>query len=157
LYVGDQSTCAPGYDGFAVVHACKSPRHQRAVDYRGNLPPDDWYYLALETEYDLYLNLIDPPTPLFRVESFRHFRDFAVSRYVDGHQGLLIHCNQGQSRAPSLAMLFLAKDLHVLQDDTYDAASAAFAPQAVTLPRYAPGRALGRALGGVRFPEGLLL
>jgi hypothetical protein len=95
LFVGDQSTCLEGVDGFAVVHACKSPCHQEAVGYRVALPQDDRYYLALETPYDLYLNLIDPPTPLFRVESFQHFRDFAVSRYVDAYQGLLIHCNQG--------------------------------------------------------------
>ena len=91
------------------------------------------------TLHNLYLNLIDPPTPLFRVESFRHFRDFATSAYVDGRQALLIHCNQGQSRAPTLAMLFLAKDLHVLPDDSYAEAVEAFAPMAEMLPRYQPG------------------
>ncbi len=115
-----------GFDGCAVVHACKSPCHQEAIGYRGTLPVDDRSYLALETPHNLYLNLIDPPTPLFRVESFRHFRDFAMSTYVDGHQALLIHCNQGESRAPSLAMLFLAKDLHVLPDDSYASAVEAF-------------------------------
>jgi len=139
LFVGDQSTCLQRFEGFAVVHAYKSPCHQRAVGYRQALPHDDPYYLALETEYDLYLNLIDPPTPLFQVDSFRHFRDFAESRYLHAHQALLIHCNQGESRAPSLAMLFLAKDLHVLPDDSYQAAVEAFAPLAATLPRYAPG------------------
>ena len=114
LFVGDQSTCLEGFDGFAVVHAWKSPCHQQAVGYRVALPHDDRYYLALETPHNLYLNLIDPPTPLFRVNSFRHFRSFAASWYLQAGHGLLIHCNQGQSRAPSLAMLFLAKDLHVL-------------------------------------------
>jgi hypothetical protein len=111
LYVGDQSDCTPGFYQFAVVHACKSPCHQQAVGYREPMPHDSRYYLALETPYDLFLNLIDPPTPLFRVESFRHFREFAACHYVGSGHDLLIHCNQGQSRAPMLALLFLAKDL----------------------------------------------
>jgi predicted alternative tryptophan synthase beta-subunit len=61
--------------------------------YRAALPPDHRYYLAPEDVYNLYLNLIGPPTPLFRVESFRHFRDFAAHKYVDGGHDLLIHCN----------------------------------------------------------------
>jgi hypothetical protein len=126
LYIGDQSDCTPGFPHFAVVHACKAPCHQQAVGYRVALPHDSRYYLALEMPYDLYLNLIDPPTPLFRVESFRHFREFAACQYVVGGHALLIHCNQGQSRAPMLALLFLAKDLHVLPDDSYAAAVEAF-------------------------------
>jgi hypothetical protein len=129
-----------------VVHACKSPCHQQAVGYRGTLRPDDPYYLALEDLYDLYLNLIGPPTPLFQVDSFRHFRDFAESRYVQCHQCLLIHCNQRESRAPSLAMLFMAKDPHVLPDDSYAAAVEAFALVAATLPRYQPGLGIAQFL-----------
>jgi predicted protein tyrosine phosphatase len=83
---------------------------------------------------------------LFRVESFRHFRDFAVSQYVHGHQALLIHCNRGESRAPMLALLFLAKDLHVLPDDSYAEALEAFAPLAEHLPRYAVGLGLQQFL-----------
>jgi hypothetical protein len=131
LCVGDQSACTLGFDGFAVVHACMSPCHQRAVGYRVALPYDERYYLALETVYDLFLNLIGPPTPLFKVDSFRHFHEFAAYQYVGGGHDLLIHCNQGQSRAPMLALLFLAKDLHVLSDDSYAAALEAFAPVAM--------------------------
>jgi hypothetical protein len=126
LFVGDQSTCLQEFEGLVVVHACKSPCHQWAVGYRGSLPPDHEFYLAMEDVRDLYLNLIDPPTPLFKVDSFLHFRDFAESRYLGAHQALLIHCNQGHSRVPSLALLFLAKDLHVLPDDSYAAAVEAF-------------------------------
>jgi hypothetical protein len=104
----------------------RRPAIKQAVGYRVALPHDSRYYLALEMPYDLYLNLIDPPTPLFRVESFRHFREFAACQYVVGGHALLIHCNQGQSRAPMLALLFLAKDLHVLPDDSYAAAVEAF-------------------------------
>jgi predicted protein tyrosine phosphatase len=118
----------------------------RPYSYRVALPHDDRYYLAFEDIYNLYLNLIDPPTPLFRVESFRHFRDFAAHTYVDGGHDLLIHCNQGESRAPSLALLLLAKDLHVLPDDSYTAAVEAFAPLAERLPRYAVGQGLQQFL-----------
>ena len=68
LFVGDQSTCLGGFDGLSVVHACKSPAINRPSAIGVALPHDDRCYLALETPYDLFLNLDDPPTPLFRLE-----------------------------------------------------------------------------------------
>jgi protein-tyrosine phosphatase len=121
LYIGDQSDCTPGFPRFAVVHACKAPCHQQAVGYGSALPPDHRYYLALEDVYNLYLNLIDPPTPLFQLESFRHFFGFMYANAQLQRRPVLIHCNQGNSRAPSLALLYLAKVVSVLPDDSYAA------------------------------------
>ena len=87
----------------------------------------------------LFLNLIDPPIPLFQLESFAAFMSFAQQQYDDG-ASVLIHCNQGDSRAPSLALLFLAKHLQVIPSDSYETAAEAF----VALYRdYRPG-------GGIR-------
>jgi predicted protein tyrosine phosphatase len=65
---------------------------------------------VLEREYDLYLNIIDPPVPLFKPPLFSSFLVFADKHWRSGKK-LLIHCNQGESRAPSLALLFLEKKL----------------------------------------------
>jgi len=127
LYVGDEATCQVGSTQLAVVHACKSPCHQRAVNYRGNLSPQHPQYLVLRHTYDLYLNIIDPPLPLFKIETFTQFLLFA-SEHHDRGGSLLIHCNKGESRAPTLALLLLAKHLRAIPSDSFLAAQAAFAP-----------------------------
>ncbi len=46
---------------WAIIHACKSPCHQGAVGYIGNLDRTHPNYLVLESGSDLFLNMIDPP------------------------------------------------------------------------------------------------
>jgi predicted protein tyrosine phosphatase len=70
---------------------------------------------------DLFLNMIDPKLPLFKLEMFDAFMVWMDDKWSRGHN-ILIHCNQGHSRAPSLAMLFLAKYLKVISDIDYMAA-----------------------------------
>jgi hypothetical protein len=127
LYVGDEATCRLGSAQLAVVHACKSPCHQRAVGYKGSLPPQHPCYLVLRRPYDLYLNIVDPRVPLFRIETFAQFLLFASEHYDRG-SSLLIHCNEGESRAPTLALVFLAKHLRLIPSDSFSAAQAAFVP-----------------------------
>jgi hypothetical protein len=142
LHVGDLGCCERTDAGRAFVHACKSPCHQHAVGYTGSLPSSHANYLVLRRGEHLYLNLIDPPVPLFKPESFRAFREFAAEQWNAGRE-LVIHCNQGESRAPSLALLFLAKDLRVISGESFEVARQAFLP---LYPRYRPGRGIERFL-----------
>jgi hypothetical protein len=121
LTIGGLVNCRQGDESWSVVHACKSPCHQLAVGYTGSLPKTHPSYLTLAEPYDLYMNLIDPPVPLFMKESFVRFLNFADSA-LKTERNLLIHCNLGESRAPSLAMLLLAKRLAALEDN-YQSAS----------------------------------
>jgi predicted protein tyrosine phosphatase len=125
-----------------VVHACKSPCHQQAVGYRGSLPNSHPNYLVLQRDDDLYLNIIDPPVPLFKAETFERFLAFARTKYNSG-ASLLIHCNQGESRAPSLALLFLAKHIGALPDSSYEDAKQVFER---LFPAYQPGIGIQRFL-----------
>lgn len=141
VFIGDLQSCRSGTDSLAVLHACKSPCHQRAVGYTRSLASDHPEYLARATAFELYLNLIDPPLPLFQLASFEH-----LFRFADEHlatRPLLIHCNQGESRAPSLALLLLAKRLGVLPDDSYSAAREAFT---ALYERYRPGVGIAQFL-----------
>lgn len=142
LSFGDiNSCCHTPKPGHSVVHACKEPCHRHAVGYTGKtLASNHPHYLAKLTPAALYLNLIDPPIPLFQAQSFQHFFEFTDSLAPDSH--LHIHCNQGQSRAPSLALLLMAKRLQALPDDSYRAARSAFAQQ---FP-YAPGAGIAAFL-----------
>lgn len=142
LYVAGEASCRSGNHDLAVVHACKSPCHQHAVGYRGSLPSDHPHYLVLRRDHDLFLNMIDPPVPLFKLASFTEFMSFAREQYQEGGS-LLIHCNQGESRAPSLALVFMAKHLNVLPADSFGAAQSAFG---ILYPSYRPGLGIQRFL-----------
>jgi hypothetical protein len=142
LRIGDLSCCRPGDEHTAVVHACKSPCHQRAVGYSGSLAASHPDYLWQLQPGNLFLNLIDPPRPLFKIESFHAFLRFAAHSY-DAGAALLIHCNQGESRAPSLALLFLACHLRAIPRDSFAAAAGAFTR---LYPAYAPGQGIRQFL-----------
>lgn len=70
VLVASEMACRVSGEHVAVVHACKSPCHQRAVGYTGSLPKAHPNYLWLRRKSDLYLNMIDPPIPLFPDELF---------------------------------------------------------------------------------------
>jgi hypothetical protein len=155
VWVANSQSCRSGSDEWAVVHACKSPCHQREVGYQGSLPKSHPNYLVLNRAQDLYLNLIDPPVPLFQPASFVAFLRFADTEWAAARK-LLIHCNQGESRAPSLALLFLAKRRAVLDDSSYSAARVGFER---LYPHYKPGAGIQnyfstnwRGLDGVDSP-----
>lgn len=132
LYIGDLGDCVEGGDGWAVVHACRHPCYRMAAASLQTAEPRG---SALVVGDDLYLDLIDPPQPLFELAPFAVFLDFAEQHRRRGER-LLIHCNQGLSRAPSLALLFLAKRSGELPGSSFEAAREAFTAR---LPSYAPG------------------
>lgn len=137
LFVGAEASCDRSDDGWAVVHACKHPCHQRAVGYRGSLPQSHEEYLVAPRETDLYLNLVDMERKL----SHEYTEPIVVAAldFIEDHIGsrrVLVHCNQGMSRSPALAMLYLAKREAVIPDGSYGEAKAAFEDW---YPRFRPG------------------
>lgn len=138
VFVTNELSCTHGDGELAVVHACKSPCHQNAVGYTGNLSNQHPNYLVLEKENDLFLNIIDPAEPLFMPPLFSHFIEFSNKHWSQGKK-IIIHCNQGESRAPSLALLFLAKVVSVIPNDSYGAAREEFEK---LYPRYNPGQGI---------------
>lgn len=135
VYVGSEVDCRQAEEGWAVIHACKSPCHQTAVGYKGSLQSSHANYLILEKERDLYMNLIDPPVPLFKPESFDRYLRFATRHWQSG-ASLVIHCNKGESRPPSLALLFLTKHVRLIKSDSFDDAKEHFTK---IYPEYLPG------------------
>ena len=138
LFVGSEADCRTGDEDWAIIHACKSPCHQRAVGYRGNLSSSHPYYLVYDEADDLYLNIIDPDKPLFMPPLFLSFLDFAIRNWDRGKK-VLVHCNQGESRAPSLSLLFLSKYKNEISSESFDAARQEFH---TIYPRYQPGRGI---------------
>lgn len=135
LYTGAIEDCFEGAGEWAVVHACRHPCYRAAVQrlgLGGGSPA------CLEADRNLYLDLIDAPARHFSTPPLEAFLSFA-SRHWEGGAAILIHCNQGMSRSPSLAMLLLAKRLGTIPGASYEAASAAFSK---LLPCYFPGEGI---------------
>ena len=113
LFVGNQNDYENNkslFNKWRVVHACKFPYHRKAVGYAGNAAPKGpKYYFAYDELNHLSLNMVDVDSPLFFDDSMI---DEAINYCVDAlNKGLpgLVHCNQGESRAPCLAMMVLRR------------------------------------------------
>lgn len=129
LVFGDEELCpyAGGWFHGWLLHACKDPCHRAAVGYdtKSKLLPTHPEYLMARRNDHLSLNMIDPPIPLFKAESFLGALDF-IDEAVRAGQPVACHCNKGASRAPSIALLWLAKRAKKIPDDSYATARAVF-------------------------------
>lgn len=109
----------------ANIHACKEPCHRQIVNYTGVLDKHHPYYLHYEVENKLYLNIVDSHRPLFFLDTFEIFLDFA-EKIINSGDKVIIHCNEGRSRSPSLALLLMSKRLDLLPNDSYKSAYTKF-------------------------------
>jgi hypothetical protein len=111
LFVGSQDDEASihGESGWFVVHACKEPYHRQALGYSGRAAPKDHpEYLIARRKGCLILNLIDAadvnyiPAEIIDAALYDIHHNIASSK-------VLVHCNQGFSRSPTIAFLYLLK------------------------------------------------
>lgn len=125
-----------------IIHAAKEPWHRDALGYTGRgAPPDDPEYLVARRGNELMLNLVDMASfkeqytnPIFEAA----FEAIDKAIIHDGKK-VLVHCNEGKSRAPTIALLWLGMDDRVpeFQSLPFDAARAQFTQ--TLYPEYEPG------------------
>lgn len=116
LFVGNQLDYENQVKGkdWCVLQACKEPYHRQAVGYKSPGAPRDHteYLFAYRQENEcrrLILNMVDAPKPeFFDATMIDEAMTFLAAGLAIGGN-VLIHCNQGGSRAPSLAMLYLRR------------------------------------------------
>ena len=114
IFVGNQYDYESNkalFDSWAVVHACKEPYHRQALGYTGRAAPKDSpYYLFLyDCKHHLVMNIVDTDSPLyFNDELINEAINYCTNSLKAG-KTVLIHCNQGESRAPSIALLLLRR------------------------------------------------
>ncbi len=111
LFVGSQidESALRGQAGWFIVHACKHPYHKEALGYAGAAASRDHpEYLIARRPGRLILNLVD-------VADVNYISPEIIDPALDTiHQHIasskvLVHCNQGMSRSPTIALLYLLK------------------------------------------------
>jgi hypothetical protein len=140
IFIGTDKECSfNSSSDFAIIHACKYPCHAGAVGYRGSLQSNHPYYLILENGQNLFLNMVDMEKELSPI--YTHPIMKTAIAFIEKHVGerkILVHCNQGMSRSPSIALLYLAR-IGVIPNDSYSNAVISF--QRI-YPYFNPGRGI---------------
>lgn len=138
LWVGDQQdyeSWVKGQKDWYTIHACKEPYHRQALGYttRG-APKNHPDYLYCYKYNELILNMVDGSDPAFFSRELIDEAMDVLDRFYPLRKNMLIHCNRGESRAPSLALLWLAQRRYI-SHDTLQAAERDFA---LLYPPYDP-------------------
>lgn len=107
LYVGDINACKRINNSDCIIHSCKFPCYTRIAGKK--IDKSDPNYLYFEAEKDLYLNIIDSDEPLFFKLTFDVALEF-IKKHIFENK-VIIHCNEGRSRSPQIAMLYLFHNL----------------------------------------------
>lgn len=136
IYIGKRADARLRNDpAWAVVNTAKTV-HCEVLGWGSQPPRNHPSYLAHEEDQFLSFNWVDGPPGLYEwsgPEAFCRALDF-IDRWYDTKR-VLICCDQGQSRSPTVALLYLAKRLHSLPDKTFADAHQAFVP---IYPIYSP-------------------
>ncbi len=112
LFVGGQldEQQIRGTDGWYVIHACKEPYHREALGYSGRAASKDHpEYLVAVRPGRLILNLVDVDNVAYIGATLVDAALAAIGENLPTRK-VLVHCNQGASRSPSLALLYLAQN-----------------------------------------------
>lgn len=110
---------------WALVHATQTVHYSlMGWDRKFNKPPrNNPNYIKLELENRFSLNWVDGGAHLYNwtgVETFVEILDF-IDRWIS-KRPILIHCDQGLSRSPTVGLLYLAKREKAISNDTYQEA-----------------------------------
>jgi hypothetical protein len=141
VFVGSEADEAlvRGQSGWFVVHACKEPYHRQALGYQGRAAAKDHpEYLIARRPGRLILNLIDANDVTFIPAEII---DAALSEI---HQNIastkiLVHCNQGLSRSPTIGFLYMLKFTDVFRREDYSQDAQDFLK---IYPAYAPAQGM---------------
>lgn len=150
---GDDEASVRGKDGWTVVSAARDPWHRRALGYTGRgAPKDHPEYLIASRPGHLILNLVDAADVAYIPQSLVEQALRLIHEMIDGRQfdrdgrlqdfignKVLIHCNQGQSRSPTIALLYLARHDPRFAGLGYDDAIAKFK---TIYPPYEPSKGM---------------
>lgn len=136
IYVGDSADSQLRHDpAWAVVNTAKTI-HCKIMGWGSVTPKDHPNYLSFEKDQLLSFNWVDGNSHLYKMsgpEAFTRALDFIERWYAN--KKILINCDQGHSRSPTVALLYLSKRLHVISNESFAQAREEFQS---LYPAYAP-------------------
>ena len=145
LWVGDQEDYLSNVKyapEWYVLQACKEPFHREALGYTGRAAPKDhpeYLFAYRDAGTRLILNMVDADDPrYFPDEMIEEALGFMSEIYR--HHHVLVHCNKGESRAPSLALLWLCTNW-LVEPNSFEEAEEQFRR---LYPPYAPKAGIRR-------------
>ena len=128
-------------DSWFVISAAKLPWHKEALGHAGHgAPKDHPEYLIARRPNRLLLNLIDADKVEYIRDEIMDAALDAISNSLDAGLKVLVHCNQGQSRAPTIVLLWLRKSGHSSPELTFDGAVRLLT--SAVYPAYAPAKGM---------------
>lgn len=147
LYVGPVSTVQLAKEcNFSVLGCCKYPLHQQNARLSGaskdgylKIAPSEPEYYFAERDHAVYCNLID-------AESMEYIPDVIIERAIkfiadeiaDG-RNVLVVCNNGVSRSPSIALMYLIRAGFFDARYTFDDVLKVFCKK---YPMYSPNKGM---------------
>ncbi|WP_339618112.1 hypothetical protein [uncultured Gilvimarinus sp.] len=112
--------------GWFFIQACKEPYHRQALGYRSRgAPKTSPEYFWAERENRLILNLVDADDPAYIPKEVVNKAIETLKNQLPMRK-VLLHCNQGRSRSPSIAFLYLVKHTKILNTDSLESALVDF-------------------------------
>ena len=94
-----------------VVHACKEPYHRKLLGYSGRgAPKSNPEYLIARRENKLFLNIVDADSPDYIPKEIIDAALEFIHKSLSDDIPCLVHCNQGESRSPSIGLLYMARE-----------------------------------------------
>lgn len=141
LFVGDEADerRIRGEPDWFFVHACKEPYHRQALGYTGRAASKDHLeYLIARRDGHLILNLVDVADVNYIAAEIIDAALETIHAQLNSSK-VLLHCNQGQSRSPSIALLYLSRHTSIFSGMAIDEAIAAFR---IIYPPYLPAQGM---------------
>ena len=110
LFVGSDSDYIGAHvsPGWTVIHAAKEPWHRKMVGYEGKAAPQGEEYLVARRGNEIALNLVDAQDEKYIPVELIETALEEIERGLKNGE-VLIHCNKGESRAPSIALMYMAR------------------------------------------------
>lgn len=140
FFIGTQQDCSLKRErlaSLAVVHACRTCHEYVVGSTIMGVRQDHSEMFVARRGNDCFLNLVDGAYPsLVRKEALIDPALQFIDEMRERDANVLVHCEQGKSRSPSLVLLYLATRLRVLSTTSLAAAEAQFK---LLYPDYVPG------------------
>lgn len=124
IYVGDtEGLVFTNQKDWAIIHASQKYHYNLfGWSLKNNKPNKNHpHYLKYKEKYEISLNLVDGKADLyewFGIDGFKELLDF-IDMNRNLKRKIFIHCDKGESRSPSIALLYMAKRLNVLNKNSY--------------------------------------